>query len=301
MTTEMSTPVPSTAVPVTPAVEASQQAVKAPVVEKVKVNGKEIEVPLDELKRAYGLHTAAQSKFEEAARLRKEAEQVKSVFSQKDVNTLLKAGWTEDEIEQKAAEWLVKKAQEKVMTPEQRAAKQREEEYYRLKQAEEDRIKAEKDKIKNELTQKEAKLYQTAFLSELAELDKKSPLDLKDPVILSHIINDITTALNKHGYDMGVHEAVKRLEEKFIEKRGPVKKEYLRKLLKNTITDVDDSDLEAFLEKGAKGIREKSVEALKRNEAPFAKPRSQTQSQEPERVKKDLKYYRDLRYGRIKP
>jgi len=187
------------------------------------------------------------------------------------------------------------------MTPEQRAAKQREEEYYRLKKAEEDRLKAEKDKIKNELAQKEAKLYQTAFLSELAELDKKSPLDLKDPVILSHIINDITTALNKHGYDMGVHEAVKRLEEKFIDKRGPVKKEYLRKLLKNTITDVDDSDLEAFLEKGAKGIREKSVEALKRNEAPFAKPRSQTQSQEPEKVKKDLKYYRDLRYGRIKP
>ena len=90
-----------------------------------------------------------------------------------------------------------------------------------------------------------------------------------------------------------------------------LKKKYFRKLLKNSKLDIEDTDLDAFLEKGAKGIRENSVAAIKRGEAPFAKTntlqaKSKTDSIIPP-VKPDLtsyredaKRYRDLRYNRIK-
>lgn len=272
-----------------------ETAPSKPHIEKMKINGKEVEVSLDELKNAYGLHMTATSRFEEASRLRKEAEQVKEVFSKKDVSTLLKAGWTEDEIEQKAAEYLVNKQLEKNLTPEQKAQRLREEEYKRLKQAEEDKIRTDKEKIENELRQKEAKLYQTAFMSDLAKEDNKTWLDLNDPVLLTHIINDITMAINDHGYDMSVNEAVQRLEKR-MEKSSPTKKDYLKKLLKHTITDLDESDLEAFLEKGGKGVREKSSEIFKKSTA-FDKKQTipQTPSEEPKKPVKDAKWHREMR------
>lgn len=275
--------------------------VDQPIIRKIKVGGKEMEVPIEELERDYGKGRAADEKFREAKKILDEGVQLKNFYSQKKLDALFAAGWTEQELEQQAAEWLVEKAKRDSMTPQQKLALEQQKEYERLKKAEQDRIKSEKDKADKELREREAKLYQTAFLNDIAKADKNTWLDLNDPVILSTIINDITTASQKHGYDMSVQESVKRLEEK-LSKRGPAKKNFLRKLLKDTITDVDDSDLDAFLEKGVKGIREKSVEAFKKNESPFSKqqPKLQTQVQE-EKPKYDLKYHRDLRYGRIKP
>lgn len=277
-----------------------------PKLEKLRIDGKDVEVSIDELKRAYGLHAGAEKKFMEAARLRKEAEEVREVFGKKDVSALLKAGWTEDEIEQKAAEYLVAKQLEKNMTPEQRAQKAREEEYKRLKQSEEDRIRLEKEKGEKDIQQREAKLYQTAFMTDLAKADNKSWLDLNDPIVITHIINDITSALKTHNYDMGVDEAVHRLEQQ-MGKKGPTKKEYLKKLLKHTITDIDDADLDAFLEKGGAGIREKSSEIYKKS-SPFDKKTTpQTQTETPKKLVRDEAYYkaelqksRDMRYGRLK-
>lgn len=269
-----------------------------PLTEKIKVNGKEIEVSLDELKRSYGLHKAAEGKFQDAAKLRKEAENIKSIFSNKDINTLLKAGWTEDEIEEKAADFLVKLAQRKSMTPQQRAQYEREQEYAALKREKEERELNEAKKLKEDLATREAKLYQTAFLKDVNDINKKTWLDMEDPVILSNVINEITLALKKYDYDMSVAEAVKILEER-LEKRGPAKKEYLKKLSKLSIKDIDDNDLDAFLEKGGKGVRDKSVEAFKKAEAPFVKQRPQTQSYVIEEAPvRDAQYYRNIRMGR---
>jgi hypothetical protein len=267
---------------------------------KVKINGKEVNVPIQDLINDYGKGRVADEKFQKAAEMVKQAEQLKSMFSEKKVDALLKAGWSEDEIEEKMAEFLVKRAQEKSMTPQQRAFLEQQKEYERLKKAEDDRKNAERQKSENELRQREAQLYQTAFLSDVAKADNNTWLDLNDPVILSTIINDITIAATKHDYDMPVSEAVKRLEEK-MQKRGPTKKKFLQKLLKDMIPDTDDTDLEAFLEKGVKGIRERSVEALRKNESPFSKQQPKMQgAQTAEEIKRDLKYHRDLRMGRVK-
>lgn len=273
--------------------------VNKPLMEKVRINGKDVEVTIDELKRAYGLHKGAESKFQDAAKMRKEAQDMKSVFSQKDINALIMNGWTEDEIEEKAAEFIIKRAQQKSMTPQQRAQMEREKEYTNLKLEKEAREKSEKEKVKNDLQAREAKLYQTAFFKEVEEVNKKTWLDMDDPVILSNIINEITVAAKKYEYDMSVSEAAKIIEER-LEKRGPAKKEYLKKLSKLSIKDIDDNDLDAFLEKGGKGVRDKSVEAFKKAESPFVKQKPQTQSKLAieEAPIRDAQYYRNIRMGR---
>lgn len=294
MSETVNTPAQSSesAVPLTP---------EQPLLRKIKVGGKEIQVPIEELERDYGKGRAADDKFREAKKILDEGVQLKNFYSQKKLESLFAAGWTEQELEQQAAEWLVEKAKRDSMTPHQKAVLEQQKEYERLKKGEEDRIKNEKEKVEKDLREREAQLYQTAFLSEVAKADKDTWLDLNDPIILSAIINNITVAHNKYGIDMSVKESVKALEEK-SGKRGPAKKNFLRKLIKDTIIGIDDNDLEAFLEKGVKGIREKSVEAFKKNESPFSKqmPKMQTQTPE-EKQKHDLKYHRDLRMGRIKP
>lgn len=283
--------------PVVPKVQPKEEMVD------VTVNGKKEKVTMDDLKRSYSLDTASRQRFTEAEKKFKEAEQLKNAFSSKDISTLRSAGWTDDEIEEKAAQFIINQAKIKSMTPEQKAQLDKEEEYSKLKKEKDDREESEKQKVQKDLQEREAALYQKSFLSDIKKINNgnKTWLDLNDPIILSQITNDVITAIKKHNYDMPVLEAVRRLEEKY--KGGSVKKEYLKQLLKNNIKDIDDSDLDAFLEKGAKGIREKSVEAIKRAEAPFSQTTAKPETFIPPKTnsyREEAQRYRDLRYGRIK-
>jgi len=263
---------------------------------KVKVNGKEEEVTLEDLKRSYNLDKASRQRFDEAAKKIKDAENLKNMYSSKEWDNLLKAGWTEEELEERAADFIIKRAQKKSMTPEQLKQMEIEEDYKRLKKKELDAVELKNRIAEQQANELKAKETQTNFMNDLKRVDKNTWLDLNDPVILSTIISEITSALTKHSYDMPVSEAVKRLEER-LDKKTVYKKEYLKKLMKSSIKDLDDSDLEAFLEKGGKGVREKSLEALRRTEAPFAKKNTPQMQSNPGDTapKKDLQYYRRLR------
>lgn len=307
MTDEITSSADTVVTPIDTAVSTTKASTtEEPKSVKVKVNGKELDVSIEDLKRSYGLDKTAYAKLEEAAKLRKEVDSIKNSFSQKKVESLLAAGWSEDEIEQEAANFIVRRAQEKSMTPAQREQLLRDKEYQKLKQDATARDQEEKSKTQRALEESQIKLYQTAFFSDIAKADKSTWLDLNDPGVLSNILNDISSAMIKFNYDMSVSEAVKRQEDR-LDKKGPIKKEHLRKLLKNSITGIDDTDLDAFLEKGGKGIREKSVEAIKKSEAPFAKQhmsRTQGNTAVPHNdttLVRDAKYYRDVKFGRIDP
>lgn len=312
----MSSPIPATPV----VTESSTNEVPAQVEDtskinklaekyKVKINGKEEEVTLEDLKRGYGLNKASWQRFEEASKKMKEAEDIKNIFSSKQIDALQKAGWTDEEIEDKAADYLIRRAQQKSMTPEQRAQAEREADYEKLKKEKIDREDAERTKAQRDLAEREAKLYQTSFLADIKKENEKTWLDLNNPVILSSIINDITVAAKNHNYDLSVADAIKRYEEK-LNNMGPAKKEYLKKLLKTHIKDVDDNDIDAFLDKGAKGIRENSIAAIKRSEAPFRPPQKQVPvppriestpiKRDEDYYRQEAKRYRDLRYNRLK-
>jgi hypothetical protein len=76
--------------------------------------------------------------------------------------------------------------------------------------------------------------------------------------------------------------------------------------LKSSIPNIEVSDLDALLENGVKGIRDNSVAAVKRSEAPFAKQKSQAQSSsnqstKPQEQVRDANYYRKVKYGQIDP
>lgn len=283
---------PKVEVPATPAVETTPEKYE------VKVNGKKMEVTLEELKRAYSIDTASRQRFSEAEKKLKEAQQIKEVFSNKDIAALKQAGWSEEEIEDKAADFLIKRAQLKSMTPEQRQRMQQEAEYKAYQEEKAQRELLEKQTAQKRIEQEEAQRYQAEFLRDVAKADKETWLDLNDPIILGHIIRDVSYAAQTLKYDLPVLDAVRRLEQK-MEKRGPVKKEYFKKLAKSSIKELDDNDLDAFLEKGGKGVRERSVAAIKRAEAPFAKSLQTTAKvEETNTPKRDASYYRNIRYGR---
>lgn len=276
---------------------------QTPTMEKLKVNGKEIEVSIDDLKNAYGLHKAAEGKFQDAAKMRKEAQDLKESLSKKDIDSLLKNGWTESELEEKAAEYLVKRAQRQSMTPQQLQQLEQQKEYESLKKEKLDKESAEKTKVQKEIENRKTKDIQDNFIKDITTENAKTWLDLEDPVILETIIKDIVTAENKYEYQMSVNEAVKRLEER-LNNRGSIKKEYLKKLIKNAKIDIDDSDLDALLEKGAKGLRDRSVEVFRKSESPFAKhnkPQTQSTPAQSDEPKRDLKWYRDVKMGRVNP
>lgn len=86
-----------------------------PEVRRIKVNGEEVEVTLQELEKGYGTMRAAQERFQEAARLRKEAEELKAQYAQ---NPFLS---DDPQARRKAAEeFLAAELRKEMMSPEQR-------------------------------------------------------------------------------------------------------------------------------------------------------------------------------------
>lgn len=139
---------PKTPAPKAPEASAPQdhEAPQAPRRERVKFDGQEVEVELDELKRAYGLDKTAYKRMEEAARVRDEAIRHREMFENDPVNYMLRRFGPE-----KAREWmetfLVQQYEMESLTPEQRAIRERDEiinEYKREKQTEAQRKAAEK-------------------------------------------------------------------------------------------------------------------------------------------------------------
>lgn len=291
-------------------VPAETSASVEPKVEKyqVKVNGKTVEVTLDELTSGYGLNKAADEKFQKAAQMRKEAEEIKNIFSAKDITALRKAGWTDDEIVAKSADFIVEDAKRKSMTPQQIKIIEDKEELDRLRKENSDKKLVEEKRIEDEKNARFVNEYQSKILSDMKEINKKTFLDMNDPIISEHVLKQIAIA-NSAGWDMPVAEAVRRLEEKLKNGKFNYKPEQLKIMLKNSIKDLDDDDLEAFLTKGGRGVRERSIESLRKAEAPFARQKSQTQStpaSTPSQPKRDMKYFdeqlkksRALRYNRV--
>jgi hypothetical protein len=294
VSTPVAAPIPTTTTEIKPPVAPTTPPKVEPL--KVKVDGKEKEVTLEDLKRNYSLGMAAQKRFEEAAKIRDEASSIKQAFSNKDVTSLLKAGWSEKDIEDHAIKFLTEQAQKKSKTPQQLAQEERDRKLAEYEAKEKSQKQKEIDDARNALESREAELYQKAFLTEVRDADKKTWLDLNDPITLQHIINDITMSMTKYQYDMTVGEAVKRLEERLETRNTPAKKEYLRKLIKQSKIDVDEDDLTAFLEGGTKGLRNRSSDIIKNAQAPFAKPKTpQVQSPSPKNEPTDMKtYYEQL-------
>jgi hypothetical protein len=259
---------------------------------KVKVNGKEEDADIEELKAAYSKVKAADERFRTAAEERKAAEKERA-----EAKALLEKVKSDPWAVMKelgldprktSEEYLIKQLELDAMSPEQKAAmekassddKKRAELEAKLKEYE-DREKKDKDeKEQAEIaaqSQKIAKDYEEQFLEALGST--KLPKTQKTVALVAEKLREAIV----DGYEISVKQAVKAVERE-------------QKAALNAILADADPDIIAELigEEGVKKLRKRDVEKLK-NPIPQSQNREEPQHKEKEKPQSPEEWLKSVR------
>lgn len=235
---------------------------------KVKVDDQELEVDEDELLRGYQLSKASNKRFEEAARIRKEAEQQAAAIKQHTATIL--QGLREAPVETLAAlgidvddmseTYVASKLQRAMMDPKERELMDTKE---RLKQYEQQQ-QAYQSKIEQEKYQKEVEALTHEFDTKIHQALMAS--DLPKTPYTAHRVADILLAAAENDIDLDPADVVPKVYEE------------LRTGLSQVAGKLSGEDLINFIGPEAMArIRKADVSRLKnpRNEASSSyEPRS---------------------------
>jgi hypothetical protein len=165
---------------------------------KLKVDGQEWEADEEEVKKFAQIGRAKEKRFEESARIRKEAEEIKANLKKDWVKTLQEQGISREDIEK----YLGQELKREMMTPEERERMAKDEENASLKQKLAD-IEAEKERAQFE---REQKAYEAQLEQELPKALENHGLP-RSPATLKRIGSHMLAAM-EGGYDMSLEEAV---------------------------------------------------------------------------------------------
>jgi hypothetical protein len=232
---------------------------------KVKVDEQEAEVDEQELLRDYERRQASHKRFEEAAKIRKEAEEILNL-PKKDLRKFLREqGVTMDAL----TDILAKEIEESTLTPEQRAQMEKD---AKLKDFEERERKAkEKEDAEKETARIEA--AKKTFDNKIFEALKDSGLT-KDPYAVRSAALFIKSCL-KNGFEPDADEIREAVE-------GRVKNDY-----KSQVTTRKGKDLIEWLgEDTVNEIRRYDLERLRTKRSPAQQEIPKAAAPEPKNAKK---------------
>ena len=228
---------------------------------RVKVDGEESDVSIEELIAGYSRTKAANNRFQQAAQERKIAEQLKKEAD--EARTRLKSDpWSvlkELEVDPRSAaeEFLIKQLELEALTPEQRAAledsnkkdKERKDLEERIRKYEEKEAKEKEAKEQAEIQEK-TQYFVKELESSMMEALQTSKLP-KTNAIVAKVADKMLEAFDR-GIDMPPKHAIRLVEEELVQ----LKKAFLE--------DLDPDRLAEFLgEEQIKKIRKRDVEKLK--------------------------------------
>ena len=250
--------------------EVANPAAEAPVAEaspkvperyKVPVDGKEIEVGIDDLLSSYSHVKASNDRFEKAAQAKKEAAALRSEAESMKARMKSDPWGVMEELgldpRTTSEEYLIKKLEFDSLTPEQKRIMELEHKTKTYEEKEAAAKKQEEERAKTEAKEKEDKAiakrseeliaeYSKAFITELSA--SKLP---KTNIMVAKVAEKLGIAAQQ-GWEMSVKQAVKLVEKDLIE----YKQAFLR--------DMDPEALAEFLgEDSLKKIRKRDVEKLK--------------------------------------
>jgi hypothetical protein len=257
---------------------------------KVKVNGAEREVPEDELVRRYQMEESANQRFEEAAKLRKEAETERAAVRKffEAVKQDPKAFFSDPRIgvdvkkfaqELLAAEIKAQMAaeEEKTLSPDQRRLRELEKELSERKARD---TKADEDKqsaARKESVEKHRQSFETQIIEAL-EAAPHLPKDAETAELVLGLIEQNA----RQGRPHDVTDVVDRLDRSIHERFG----RYVKALGPTKAAKAIDADIR-------KALREMDVEELKKaNPMAFSQPQvakkggPEVRKAEPPRVRK---------------
>lgn len=275
-----------------PEISESKQE-KVSNLKQFKINGKVVEVDLSneaQVQKLLQLGLASGDKFQEAAKLRKEAEDILSTAKTEKsaAKALKKAGFSDAEIREILEKELAGYYEEEALSPEEKARREQE-----AKLAEYERREKEAAE-KEEMTKREreiAKEVENLETELLGALEKSS---LPRTPILAKWATQYLAAFDAQGINLSAEDAVKMVEAEFP------------KLITGVLSNTKDvSQLKALLGKDVvKALLDDSVAAVKRAEQPFAKEKSisreTSESQSKPKQKESMNtYFERLRRGEV--
>lgn len=135
---------------------------------EVTINGKVRKMSLQELKNHASMAHAAQERFEEASKMRKEYESFKST-AQKDMIEALRAqGFSNDQIRDQMERWYTKEFIEpETLTPEQRKIKEYELQLEKYRRDEQEKLEKQQQEEQEQLTARQREYLQGQIIEAL--------------------------------------------------------------------------------------------------------------------------------------
>lgn len=144
--------------------EAAQEAIRK---HKLKIDGQEVEVDDNELKREYSLKKASAKKITEAVRMRKQAEEFINAIKDPEriLDILQQAGHDHATLRKISEGYLASVLSEELLDPKDRELNQTKRELEALRQEREAEQKRREDHVRNQLKQKYIKEYNEQFVN----------------------------------------------------------------------------------------------------------------------------------------
>ena len=266
---------------------------KSSTVREFKVNGKVVKVDLSneaQVQKLLQLGLASGDKFQEAARMRKEAEDILSTAKTEKsaAKALKKAGFSDAEVREILEKELANYYEEEALSPEEKARREREAKLAEYERREKEREEQENMTKREKEIQAEVQKLETDLLSAL----EKSSLP-RTPV-LAKWATQYMAAFDAQGVELSAGDAVKMVEQEFPE------------LILSVLSSTKDvGQLKQLLGKDiVKKLLDDSVAAVKKAEQPFAKekPSREVSSQgesKPKQKENMSNYFERLRRGQI--
>jgi len=223
---------------------------------KVKIDDEESELDEDEVIKGYQKAAASTKRFQEAAKLRKEAEELKEQML-KNPFSALSGKMDKRQLREMTEQWLLEQLDEDQLSPEQKRLRELEAKEKSWQEEKEDRERKEAEKQLQEESSKAAQKYEKEFVSALEARDlPKSYATIKK--MAYHVRNAA-----QQGYDLTVDEAADLVQEE----------------LQNDIKDlVGKLDAEQLIRVFGKDIADK---IRKHDVAKIKNPKSSSSKSEP--------------------
>lgn len=215
---------------------------------KVKLDGKEVEVTLEEMTRDYQIKKLSDKKLHEAAMKIKKAEEFSKMLKEnpKAVLRAKELGFSKQDIRRLAEDIIAEEIEEQRLSPQEREARETKRALEEERQKRLELENKEKTAHQQALSQKYAQEYETQLIQEL----EKSGLP-KTPKAVALAAKHMLTAL-KAGYKLTVQDVVNDV------------KHDLTSSVKDVLADLDGAALENILgQEIADKLRKHSIEKLK--------------------------------------
>lgn len=227
-----------------------------PEMVSLKIDGKVVEMTKEKALALAQKGFAADKRFEEAAKTKKEAEELVSLTKQKDFLKLAeRSGMTKAEARASLEEVLLKLYEEEDLSPQEREMR----ELKAFKEQRDAELKAAQEAETQEKISKEEAKYLQEIEEEMVTALGKTTLP-NNPLYAKLAANYMAAGLNQ-GYDLSPTDAVKLVEQDQLA------------LVKSLLDNADPSRLESLLgPKVVKAIRDAGVAGVKKAEASLKKP-----------------------------